>query len=172
MSIIRDVISNFIERLNEIVKDSDKDGTDIKINIMDDTTLLEAADELMDIKNPPKYSMGFDCVHNDEEMMEAFSFYQEAFGANKIAEFSPGGPNNLHIIMEICGIEVLLHSVEYGKERIQDGGIWAYEDEESLWHTIKILSKDAQKIRMDSWPHWPIAAFITDKYGIAWTLHN
>lgn len=127
----------------------------------------------MTAKKTPKFSMGFDIVHHTyQEMKEAFNFYQRAFGATKITEFLPydSDDNNLHIIMEIHGIEVLLHPG--GEERIRDGGIWAYDDDEALKNAIDVLSQDAQQIRMESWPHWPIAAFIVDKYGVSWSLHN
>ena len=172
LSVIRDIIGNFISKLNKIVHDSGSDSAEIKVNIMDDTILLTAEDKLKAIKSLPKFSMGFDIGHNDTEMVEAFELYQEAFGANKIAEFSPGGPNNLHIVMDVYGIEILLHPVAYGEERTRDGGIWAYDDDDTLWNAINVLSRDAREVRIDSWHHWPIAAFIIDKYGIARTLHN
>jgi len=168
LSTIRDIISNFINRLNDSVRG------EIKLGLLDDTDLLEAVDSLTELTSKPKYSMGFDIAHNDAEMIEVFTFYQKAFGANKIAEFTPPGSyqDNLHIIMEIYGIEVLLHPVGYGEERIQYGGLWAYDNDDILNHTIDILSVNARSIRRDSWPHWPIFAQITDKFGIEWILHN
>jgi Predicted transcriptional regulators len=169
LSTIREIINNFINRLNDDLK------TDlIELNLLDDTSLLETMDSLTVPIKYPKFSMGFDIAHNDKEMTEVFDFYQKAFGANKIVEFSPPGSNkdNLHIVMEIYGIEVLLHPVGYGEEKIQPGGLWAYDNDDNLRRTIDILSRNAREITMNSSPHWPICAFITDKYGIMWTLHN
>ncbi len=165
---IREKIGHFMTRLNESV------CRDIRFHLPDDAAMLEAADALAISPKPPKFSMGFDIAHNDREMIEAFALYQEAFGAEKVAEFTPPGPNreNLHIVMEIYGVEVLLHPVGYGEERIQAGGIWAYDNEDDLRRTIAVLSREARSAESASWPHWPVCAFITDKYGVAWTLHN
>lgn len=172
LSTIRDIIENFIEKLNDIIHNSELDASDIKINLLDEGELLEVADEVMTVKQPPKLSMGFLIAPNYDEMVAAFAFYQKAFGANKIAEFQPydSGKDNLHIIMEIYGIEYLLHPST--SEILQYGGMWTYDDDEALQNAISVLSQDAREVRINSWPHWPITAFIIDKYGVQWTLHN
>lgn len=129
----------------------------------------------MEVKKSPTFSMCFEIRnHTYQEMQDAFAFYQKAFGATKLAEFLPydSDDNNLHIVMEIHGIRVLLHPG--GEDEKQCGGTWEYEREDvgSLQRAIDVLSQDARSIRTDSWPHWPIAAFIVDKYGVSWALHN
>lgn len=172
LSSIRDIIANFIGKLNEIIQKEELEGSDIKLNLLEEDELLEVANEVMTLKEPPKYSMGFLIAPKYEEMVGAFEFYQKAFGANKIAEFCPYGSDkdNLHIIMEIHGIEVMLHPSK--SEILQYGGMWTYDDDEAIQTAINVLSQDAREVRIDSWPHWPIAAFIIDKYGVQWTLHT
>lgn len=172
LSSIRDIIANFIGKLNEIIQKEELEGSDIKLNLLEEDELFEVANEVMTLKEPPKYSMGFLIAPKYEEMVGAFEFYQKAFGANKIAEFCPYGSDkdNLHIIMEIHGIEVLLHPSK--SEILQYGGMWTYDDDEAIQNAISVLSQDAREVRIDSWPHWPIAAFIIDKYGVQWTLHT
>jgi DNA-binding transcriptional MerR regulator/uncharacterized glyoxalase superfamily protein PhnB len=168
LSTIREIISSFVTRLNKSIHQ------DIKLNLLDDTDLLEAADALTVASKHPRFSMSFDIAHNDIEMIEVFAFYQKAFGANKIAEFTPPGSDkdNLHIIMKIHDIDVLLHPVHPGDERIQPGGLWAYDNDDDLRKTIDTLSQEAREITMHTWPHWPICAIVTDRYGIEWVLHN
>ncbi|MBQ3003195.1 MAG: hypothetical protein IJD82_05640 [Clostridia bacterium] len=125
--------------------------------------------------NPPRFSMCFEIKnHTYQEMQDAFLFYQKAFGAKKLKEFFPyqSDENNLHIIMEIHGIDILLHPG--GDDANQCGGSWEFEreDVQGLQNAINVLSKDARSVRMESWPHWPITAFIVDKYGVSWALHN
>lgn len=49
--------------------------------------------------------------------------------------------------------------------------MWTFDDDEAIQTAINVLSQDAREVRIDSWPHWSIAAFIIDKYGVQWTLH-
>jgi uncharacterized glyoxalase superfamily protein PhnB len=122
--------------------------------------------------------MGLDIAHNDEEMLRAFELYQKAFGAQKIWEASPGVepgstvPGNLHIGIEIYGIEFLLHPVGYGEERKQAGGIWKFDSEDELHKVYDVLILEAQEYSMGSWPHAPVSANVTDKYGVSWWLHT
>jgi len=76
--------------------------------------------------------------------------------------------------MEIHGIEVLLNQDEDFDSDIMrhDGGLWAFDDDDILNKTIEILAENAIDVKMYSWEHWPIAAYITDKYGVKWALHN
>ncbi|MDR2686783.1 MAG: MerR family transcriptional regulator [Oscillospiraceae bacterium] len=122
----------------------------------------------------PGFSMGFDIAHSDAEATEAFAFYQKAFGAKKIAEFSPPGSHmeNLHIIMEIHGISYLIHPVGYGEEREQAGGAWEFDSEDELRKVYDALIQGAQKYSMEPSPHFSASAFVTDKYGVSWWLHT
>ena len=168
LSTIRKIISNLLNQLTE------NTHQEIKLNLLDDNALMETIETLTIPAKLPKLSMGFDIAHNDTEMMEAYSFYQKAFGAVKVAEFTPPGSykDNLHIIMTIHGVEILLHPVAKGEEKIHTGGLWEYHDDDDLQQTINVLSGEAKNVAMESWPHWPICAHIIDKYGVAWTLHN
>lgn len=64
--------------------------------------------------------MGFSIAHNDKEMVEAFEFYSKAFGAVKLAEFSPPGSSkeNLYILIEIYGMKIPLPPAGSGEEII------------------------------------------------------
>ncbi|MCL2884450.1 MAG: effector binding domain-containing protein [Oscillospiraceae bacterium] len=54
LSTIREIISRFITRLNESLQSAAPDGADIKLNLLDDTALLEAVDALTVRKIPLK----------------------------------------------------------------------------------------------------------------------
>jgi len=123
--------------------------------------------------NRPKFSLSFVVARNDAEIMEVFAFYARAFGATMINQFVPYD-THIHIIMEIHGVEVLLNqdSDFDPKTQFHDAGLWAYEDDEALRKTIAVLSENAIEVAKYAWEHWPIAAYITDKYGVRWGLHN
>lgn len=54
LSTIREIINSFITRLNENIRNAALDGVDIKLTMLDDTALLEAADALTIQKTPLK----------------------------------------------------------------------------------------------------------------------
>ena len=124
------------------------------------------------VKKRPAFSLGFDVARNDKEILEVFAFYEEAFGAIKLSQFVPYN-THIHIIMEIHGIEVLLNQdPDFDNSKRHNGGLWDFDNDEDLKKTIDVLSQDAIEVYMHSWEHWPICAFITDKYGVRWALHN
>ena len=92
LSTIRDIIGTFLARLNEQMQLA-APGMDVSLNLLDDSALLEAVDALMVPAKHPRFSMGFDVAHNDKEMRECFAFYQEAFDAVKLDEFTPPVPS-------------------------------------------------------------------------------
>ena len=52
------------------------------------------------------FSMVFKIGKSNEERMGALNFYEKAFSAQKISEFTDGG--DAHIVMGINGFEILL----------------------------------------------------------------
>ncbi|MDD4772703.1 MAG: effector binding domain-containing protein [Eubacteriales bacterium] len=54
LSTIREIINSFITRLNENIRNAALDGVDIKLTMLDDTALLEAADALTVQRTPLK----------------------------------------------------------------------------------------------------------------------
>ena len=191
MSTLKSILARFVSELQE------KADVCLKLDLLNDKTMITVIGSLPFPKNKieergtmselnkinetlnketaqrPKFSLCFVVARNDKEIIEVFEFYQRAFGATKIAEFVPYN-THIHIIMEIHGIEVLLNQDrEYNSDtRRHEGGLWAFDDDDTLNKTISVLSENAIEVTMHSWEHWPIAAFITDKYGVKWGLHN
>jgi len=191
MSTLKSILARFISELQE------KADVRLNLDLLNDKTMITVIDSLSFPKNKieerrtmselnkvseilnketeqrPKFSLGFVVARNDEEIVEVFEFYQRAFGATKISEFVPYN-THIHIIMEIHGIEILLNQdSDFNSETSRhDGGIWAFDDDDALNKTVEVLSENAIEVTIHSWEHWPIAAFIIDKYGVRWGLHN
>jgi len=191
MSTLKSILAQFVSELQE------KADVRLKLDLLNDKTMITVMDSLSFPKNKieersamselskaneilnkvneqrPKFSLCFVVARDDKEIIEVFEFYQRAFGATKISEFVPYN-THIHIIMEIHGIEILLNQdAEYNPDtRRHDGGLWAFDNDEALNKTINILSENAIEVTIHSWEHWPIAAFIIDKYGVRWGLHN
>ena len=124
------------------------------------------------VKKRPAFSLGFNIARNDKEILEVFDFYQKAFDAIKISQFVPYN-TYIHIVMEIHGVPVLLNQDKgFDNSKRHHGGLWSYDNDADLQKTIDVLSQDAIEVLMQSWAHWPISAFIIDRYGVEWMLHN
>lgn len=122
----------------------------------------------------PKFSVAFEIASSDEDRRQAFALYQKAFGARKISEFSPGGPNaqNLHIMMEINGFEILLHP---SREKRTNGAVncqLRFDREDDVRKAYEVLIREGKDYSMSSYPHAPVSALVTDQYGVGWWLHT
>ncbi|MPN56193.1 hypothetical protein SDC9_203879 [bioreactor metagenome] len=126
------------------------------------------------MSNYPKLSVAFEIAYYNEDRIQAFELYQKAFNAKKISEFSPEGPDphNLHILMEINGFEILLHPSKEKRERGVVGCQLHFDNEDDLRKAYDILIKEGQNYSIGSYPHAPVSALVTDKYGVGWWLHT
>ena len=56
----------------------------------------------------PKFTMPFSIGPSNKERIEAFELYQRAFKAKKLLESTPPDNDDIHIMMEIYGQEILI----------------------------------------------------------------
>jgi len=137
---------------------------------------LEYLDKVLKKDEDHEFSVGLDIARNDDEILAAFDFYQRAFGATVVSKFVPHGMH-IHLKFEIHGIGYFMNqNSEYDPHdpaQQFNGGLWGYSDENKLKKVIDVLSEDAINVKIiTEWEHWPLAAFITDKYGVKWALHS
>ena len=122
----------------------------------------------------PKFSVAFEIAGRDKDRTEAFALYQQAFGARKVSAFSPSGPDaeNLHIIMKISSFEILLHPC---KEKRPAGAVNCqlhFDHEHEVRTAYNALIQGGRDYSIGSYPHAPVSALVTDKYGVSWWLHT
>jgi PhnB protein len=122
----------------------------------------------------PKFSMALNVGRNDEERIEAFEMYQKAFNAKKISESTPPEGNDIHIMIEINGLNILL--APGGKvERILENAMcceFQFANENDLHKAYDILINGSLYNHIGSYPWAPVGAFITDKFGVCWWLRT
>ena len=118
----------------------------------------------------PRFSNSFDIGRSNEERFEALKLYQRAFNATKILESIPPDGTDIHIVMEIYGVEVLLGpGPEKGINdvfccRVQ------YDNEDDLRKAYEVLIQEGKDYYIGSYPWAPLGAYVKDKYGVRWWL--
>ena len=122
----------------------------------------------------PKFKMSFNIGSTNEERMEAFELYRQAFNARKISESTPPGGDDIHIMMEIYGLEILLGPG--GKvEKVLENAMTCeihFDNENDLHKAYDVLVREGQNCSLEGpYPWATVLALVTDKYGIAWALY-
>ena len=90
----------------------------------------------------PKFTMSFSIGPSNKERIEAFELYQRAFKAKKLLESTPPDNDDIHIMMEIYGQEILI-----GPGKSMGTGFEG------------------------PYPWAAILGLVVDKFGIGWALY-
>ena len=107
-----------------------------------------------DMEAYPKFTMSFSIGPSNKERIEAFELYQRAFKAKKLLESTPPDNDDIHIMMEIYGQEILIGP---GK---------------SMGTGFNEIGKEAQSYHTEGpYPWAAILGLVVDKFGIGWALY-
>ena len=107
----------------------------------------------------PKFTMSFSIGPSNKERIEAFELYQRAFKAKKLLESTPPDNDDIHIMMEIYGQEILI-------------GPGNYDKKEDFWEAYNEIGKEAQSYHTEGpYPWAAILGLVVDKFGIGWALY-
>lgn len=120
----------------------------------------------------PKFSLAFNIASRNEERVAAFELYQKVFNARKIFESTPPDGDDIHIMMEINGFEILL--APGGEKALENTVICQirYDNENDLRRAYDILIQEGKNYSIGSYPWAPLGAFVVDKYGVGWWLYK
>ena len=121
-----------------------------------------------------KFSMVFNIGKTNEERIEAFKMYQNAFNAKKVSESTPPDGNDLHIMMEINGLNILLAPGGKVEKTIENAMCceFLFDNKNDLHKAYNILIQNCLSSSIGSYPWAPIGALVTDKFGICWWLRT
>ena len=120
------------------------------------------------------FAMAFNIGKTNEERYEAFSMYQRAFSAVKLWESSAPGCEEIHIGMELGGINILL--APGGKvEKTTENAMcceFNFDSEAELRRAYDILSADAMRCTLEGpFPWAELLGLVVDKFGVCWALY-
>lgn len=116
----------------------------------------------------PKSSYFYLMFHVDNPV-EAYKFYHNAFGVDKISDdMLPNGDH--YIMVDINGCNILIRP----GEKLMEGNVGCcakFTTKEELLNAYEILIKEGKDYSVHTEWHWtPLAALVTDKYGVKWLL--
>lgn len=122
----------------------------------------------------PKFTMAFNIESTNEERIEAFELYQKAFNAKKLSESTPPDGNDIHIMMDIYGFEILLGPGGAVGKGLENAIICEirFDNENDLRKAYDVLIQEGQNYSLEGpYPWATILALVTDKFGVGWALY-
>jgi len=122
----------------------------------------------------PKISLAFNIGKNNDERIEAFELYRKAFNARKTSESTPPDGEDIHICMEINGLEILLAPGSEDFENKENATVCQihFDNEKDLRKTYEILIQEGHNFSIEGPLPWAILfALVTDKFGFTWALY-
>ena len=127
-----------------------------------------------DMQRYPRFTMCFSIGPSNRDRADAIALYQRAFGARKIAESAPPGGGDLHIMMEICGTEILIgpgSTPGTGFENALNCEI-RFDREDAFFAAYHAIGQGARSRTLEGpYPWAERLGLVVDKYGIGWALY-
>jgi len=121
-----------------------------------------------------KFTMAFNINNTNEDRTAIFELYQEAFGAKKLWEGTPPGGDDLHIMIDIFGFEVLLGPGSETGKGMNNELICEirFDDKKEFYKAYDVLIRESPRHSLEGpFPWADLLALITDKFGIGWALY-
>jgi uncharacterized glyoxalase superfamily protein PhnB len=120
-----------------------------------------------------KFTMAFNIKTTNEERLEIFELYQRAFNAIKLSEVTPPEGNDIHIMMDIYGFEILLGPGSEDKE-INNKIVCEirFDNEKDFRKAYNVLIEEGKDYSLEGpFPWAKLLGLVTDKFGIGWALY-
>lgn len=122
----------------------------------------------------PQFTLAFNLQATNEQRREMFALYEKAFGAKKLSEGTPPGGSDIHIMMELCGTEILLGPGGASGKGMQNPIICEvrFTEAQEFYQAYDLLKQEGREASLEGpypWAHW--LALITDKFGVGWALY-
>lgn len=122
----------------------------------------------------PQFTMSFSIGPTNKERIEAFEIYQRAFKAKKLSEGTPPGGDDIHIMMDIYGVEILI-----GPGKVAGTGFEnalsceiRFDKKDDFRQAYDEISKDSQSHSIKGpYPWATLLGLVVDKFGIGWALY-
>lgn len=122
----------------------------------------------------PQFTLSFSIGKTNEERLDAFELYRQAFNAKKTWEGTPPNGGDIHIMMEIYGLEILLGpggKAGTGFDNVLNCEI-RYDDETEFRKAYDALIRECRNHSLEGpYPWAMLLGLVTDKFGIGWALY-
>lgn len=122
----------------------------------------------------PKFTMCFSIGPTNKERLEAYEIYHRAFKAKKLSESTPPDCDDIHIMIDIYGLEILIAPgkvVGTGFENTLCCEI-RFDKEDDFHQAYNEISRNAQSHRIEGpYPWATLLGLVVDMFGIGWALY-
>ena len=122
----------------------------------------------------PQFTLSFNIGPTNQERIDAYELYHRAFKAKKLSESTPPDGDDIHIMMEIYGLEILIcpgKTPGTGFENTLCCEI-RFDQEDDFFQAYQEISKQAQSQSMEGPYPWATRlGLVVDKFGIGWALY-
>ncbi len=122
----------------------------------------------------PQFTISFNINTTNEERRAMFELYQKAFNAKKLFEGTPPNGDDIHIMMEICGVEMLLGPGGTIGKGLDNAIVCEvrFDNENEFRKAYDALAQEGQSCSLEGPYPWATRlALVTDKYGVGWALY-
>ena len=121
-----------------------------------------------------QFTMSFNIGPTNKERIDAYETYHRAFKAKKLSESTPPDCDDIHIMMDIYGLEILIgpgNVAGTGFENTLSCEI-RFDKEDDFHQAYDEISKDAQSHSIEGpYPWATLLGLVVDKFGIGWALY-
>ncbi|HBL83552.1 MAG: hypothetical protein A2Y17_00370 [Clostridiales bacterium GWF2_38_85] len=122
----------------------------------------------------PQFTMSFSIGPTNKDRIDAFEIYHKAFKAKKLSESTPSNSDDIHIMMNIYGLDILI-----GPGKVTGTGFEGalsceirFDEEDDFHQAYDGISKDAQSHSIEGpYPWATLLGLVVDKFGIGWALY-
>lgn len=122
----------------------------------------------------PQFTMSFQIGSTNKERIEAFEMYHKAFKAKKLSESVPPNGDDIHIMMEIYGLEILIGPGKAAGTGFENALCCEirFDKEDEFYQAYDEISKDSQSHSIEGpYPWATLLGLVVDRFGIGWALY-
>lgn len=121
-----------------------------------------------------QFTLALNIKTTNEDRIAAYELYKRAFDAEKLGESLPPGGKDLHLMIRICGMDILLgpgSAVGAGMDNPIICEV-RFSDEEAFDKAYKALTEEGKDASLEGPYPWAAKlGLVTDKFGIGWALY-
>lgn len=121
-----------------------------------------------------RFTLSFNFNLTNDERIAMFQLYQKAFNATKTYEGTPPNDNDIHIMMDIYGLEILIGPGAAIGKGLKDPIVCEvrFTDENEFSKAYETLIQEGKNHSLEGPYPWATKiGLVEDKFGVGWALY-
>ncbi len=126
------------------------------------------------MSKPAKFTLSFNLSLTNDERIAMFTLYQRAFNAIKTYEGTPPDGDDIHIMIDIYGLEILIGPGAAIGKGLKDPICCEirFTDENEFSRAYSVLIEESKSYSLEGPFPWATKlGLVEDKFGIGWALY-